>query len=286
MKKVLFATTALVMTAGAAAAEVSISGSAEMGIYGGTGMETQFFQDLDVAFTMTGETDGGLTFGANVDLDENAAFAPATHGGASIFISGAFGTVTLGDIDGALDWAMQDVGLGGSINDDHTIHAGYYGNNAADIGYDGQVLRYDHAIGDIAFAVSALMDDTGVGDAMLGVGVKYNANLGGTDLGLGFGYQTVGGLDIWGISADATFGNMRAIVNYTDVSTGGSHTGVGVSYSMDALTLTANYGEFSGGADGYGLVANYDLGGGAVVQFGYGSGAGVESYSLGVAMSF
>jgi outer membrane protein OmpU len=47
--------------------------------------------------------------------------------------------------------------------------------------------------------------------------------------------------------------------------------------------------------DGYGLAVNYDLGGGAVVRFGYGStqtcgvygGCAVgDSFSLGLAMSF
>ncbi|MEQ8367166.1 MAG: porin, partial [Roseicyclus sp.] len=48
MKKVLFATTALVATAGVAAADVAVSGGAEMGLFGGSGTETQFFTDIDV----------------------------------------------------------------------------------------------------------------------------------------------------------------------------------------------------------------------------------------------
>ncbi|RMH39212.1 MAG: porin, partial [Alphaproteobacteria bacterium] len=68
MKKVLFATTALVATAGVAAADVSISGYAEMGVIGGTGMDAQFHTDIDATFSMSGTTDNGLTFGASVDL--------------------------------------------------------------------------------------------------------------------------------------------------------------------------------------------------------------------------
>ena len=320
MKKILLTTTALVMTAGAAAAEVSVSGHAEMGIAGGTGVETQFLTSVDVRFTMTGETDGGLTFGATVDLDDtvdmglagydpidnmNGQFADYT-----VFVSGAFGTVTIGDTDGAMDWAMSDVGLGGTLGDDHTIHAGYNGNNMADwgvAGFDGQILRYDHSIGDFGFALSAQMDDSGVNDAVLGLGATYSADLGGAELGLGFGYQSgvFGTEDIWGVSADVTLSNgIRAIVNYSDLDAVGTHVGVGVAYSMDALTITANYGVFdrdtAGVADdeGYALVANYDLGGGAAVQFGYGSskiddGSGLatqapstDTWSLGVAMSF
>ena len=74
MKKILFASTALVATAGVAAAEVTISGYAEMGIFNPSteDAETQFFTDLDVTFTMSGEADNGLVFGATIDLDEAA----------------------------------------------------------------------------------------------------------------------------------------------------------------------------------------------------------------------
>ncbi|MFV2035452.1 MAG: porin, partial [Halocynthiibacter sp.] len=102
MKKFLFVTTALVATAGVAAAEVRLSGSAELGVYGGTGIETQFWSDLDVRFTLSGETDNGLTFGATIDLDEVGGGIPATTTQSqAVFLSGDFGTLTMGDTDGA-----------------------------------------------------------------------------------------------------------------------------------------------------------------------------------------
>ncbi len=73
MKKLLLASTALVAMAGAAKAEVALSGFAEIGIFGssegfriGTGGD-EFHTDIDVTFSMTGETDTGLTFGASID---------------------------------------------------------------------------------------------------------------------------------------------------------------------------------------------------------------------------
>ncbi len=54
--------------------------------------------------------------------------------------------------------------------------------------------------------------------------------------------------------------------------------GLGIGYTMDALTVQANYGSYdlvgAGSQDGWGLVANYDLGGGAVLMAGYGDGDG------------
>ncbi|KKL69695.1 hypothetical protein LCGC14_2112360, partial [marine sediment metagenome] len=71
MKKVLFATTALVASTSFAMADVDLSGVAEMGIFGGDGIEDQFHTDIDVTFSMSGSTDNGLTFGASIDLDES-----------------------------------------------------------------------------------------------------------------------------------------------------------------------------------------------------------------------
>jgi outer membrane protein OmpU len=115
MKKVLFATTALVATAGVASADIALSGSAEMGIEWRQQHtpRTQFqLQDIDITFTMSGTADNGLTFGAAIDLDEaTVANVDNDDGGVAIFISGDFGTLTMGDTDGALDWAMTEVNV-------------------------------------------------------------------------------------------------------------------------------------------------------------------------------
>jgi len=191
---------------------------------------------------------------------------------------------------------MQEVGIGSSIADDHTTHLGFNFNSGLDGTYDGQILRYDNTFGDFGVAVSAEIDDTGVGDTAWGLGVKYNAALGGVDLGLGLAYQDAGTTDIWGLSVDAKFGGgFRGILNYSDRDVAGvstTHTGIGVGYTMNALTVSANYGEFDTGGvttDGYGLAVNYDLGGGAVVMVGYGSDVGTvgeASYSIGLGLSF
>ena len=74
------------------------------------------------------------------------------------------------------------------------------------------------------------------------------------------------------------------------------HTGVGLAYTLNGVSLHANYGnyDFDNGtnADGYGLAANYGLGGGATVMVGYGNGtaqgatADVTTFSVGIGLSF
>lgn len=319
MKKVLFASTALVAFAGAAAADVTLSGSAEMGIMdtNAVGTDVQFVQDIDVTFTMSGETDGGLSFGAAVDLDESAGNVGADDAGVAVFISGDFGTLTMGDTDGAADWAMTEVALaGGSLNDNETGHAGYNGNAGLDGTFDGQVLRYDYSFGSFGVAVSAEISDNDASNAqvattatnsdVLGIGFKYDLDLGGTTIALGLGHQTASinnvDRDFTGISAKAGFGGgFSAAINYSVLSVAGvandvKHMGVGVGYTNGPIAVGLNYGEYDRGSaatdsDGYGLAVAYDLGGGASVKFGYGSGstgtaASVNAWSLGVAMSF
>ncbi|WP_136440012.1 porin [Pacificoceanicola onchidii] len=251
MKKILFATTALVATAGAASADIALSGSAEMGIVGGSryGDVTQFHTDIDVTFTMTGEADNGLTFGAKVDLDENGAFANTTQGGETIFVAFGNAKLTMGDVDGAFDAAMQEVNIGGSIDDSETWHMGFNGNAGLDGSYDGQIAQFEYSFNSFTAYLSAEIDDTGTFDPVWGIGVRYSAELAGLDLGVGIGYQSgdqdfadatavlasaaagaattfegavvaFGGVaarsDVWGISLDTTFNNgLQARLNYS-----------------------------------------------------------------------
>ena len=315
MKKVLFATTALVAFAGAASAQstsVGLSGSAEMGIVGGTGQDAQFFQSVDVRFSLRGTSDNGLSFGATVDLEDAAeqannvdvtGFADYT-----VFISGDWGTLTMGDTDGALDWALTEAGnMGnpGSIADNETAHIGYLGAYADGAG-DGQILRYDNTFGAVGVAVSVEQSIRGGTDETgYAIGVRYNVDLGGTTLALGAGFQNAtvensglfnvgnsGGapvpvgteIDIWGVSAVATLaGGVTAGIVYSDwdldpIGIDASHIGVGVGYETGPITLHANWGEYDldgiGSVSGFGVAAAYDLGGGASVHVAYGDSDG------------
>ncbi len=48
-----------------------------------------------MTFSMSGETDSGLSFGAAIDLDETNV-APLDDSGTTVFVSGAFGKLTIG----------------------------------------------------------------------------------------------------------------------------------------------------------------------------------------------
>ncbi|MCR9158382.1 MAG: porin [Rhodobacteraceae bacterium] len=306
MKTLLLASTALVATAGIAAADVAITGYAEIGIIGGDNVDSQFHTDIDVTFKMTGESDGGLAFGAAVDLDENGAFGNTTQGGETYFLSYGGLRLDMGDTDGAFDAAMQEVALAGaSINDNETAHAGYNGNAGLDGTFDGQIARVSYSASGFTAGLSAEVDDAGGLNPVWGLGAAYTADMGGASATVGVGYQTQEDTgDLMGISAKAAMASGLSVgANFSrmDYAAAGlenqTHMGIGIGYSMNALAVGLNYGKYDNvaGVDGseksgFGFAATYDMGGGLAAHAGFGSsdvnGTDSNDYSLGLSMSF
>ena len=306
MKKILFATTALVATAGIAAAEVSLGGGAEIGIfYDGTDPD-QFHTDVDVDFDMSGEADNGLTFGASVDLDEarNTGFDPSDDEGVSYFIAYGGARLAMGDTDGALDLVIEDVALGGgSIQDNETTHTGFNSDAFLDGTGDGQIATFSYSMNGFTGAFSVEQGtQNGGGDEIIAFGVRYETEVGhGTTLGFGLGIQSQdNGREAIAVSVDGAFDNgLRAGIQFSETSGAAgeadeTHYGIGMAYTVNALTIGMNYGSFENkgntagnDVDGFGLAVVYDFGGGLEAQFGYASNDGSnDTYSLGLAMSF
>ena len=385
MKQILFATTAIFAWTGMAAADVTISGIAELGIFSRDlnidedddgdldtdSTDIEFFTDIDVTFTLSGATESGLVYGASIDLDESDggdstiaaasdegdflvfrdgdadgdvddgeivelddrddvqagdvilsfadavagggavngdsdAFDGTTQGGETIFISGGFGRLTMGDTDGAYDAALAEVGFSATaINDDHE-HAGWDGLGGLDGLYDGQVLTYAYTIGDFSFYASGEVQDDGADDEddpILGLGVSGSIDFANNAIGYGLGYQFRDNEEAIGVSLNGTFAGFQVGIVYQDVDRGNltaaqlvdldndddtdnsivvspeddsdfEHFGIGIGYNQGPLSLHANYGykDFDDGdeAQGVGLTAGYELGDGISLQFGYG----------------
>ena len=314
MKKFLLATTALVGFAGAAAADVKVGLTAEFGVSNRDGAGTQFHQGYNVKFSGSAETDGGLAFGASTRLDMDATSEenqdPKGDAG-TVFVSGAFGKLTMGDTDGGFDWAVAEHSFITNLTDEISTHAGFDTHSGFDGKQDDQVLRYEYKMGDLAVAASYEQanngDTTDLSDSM-GLGVKYKMAMGTTSVALGLGYQSgsngsaatstdgsvVGGSVTASMDNGLTLGLSYASYSFdsTDVSGNASTaedyttTGIALAYTSGAMTVAANFGqrdnETSADVDGWGAGVNYDLGGGAVVQ----AGMYEDGYSLGLGMSF
>ena len=116
MKKLLLASTALLVSAGVAAADVSVSGDGRMGVTYDNSRDTkwEFTNRIRVIFTLSGESDAGFSFGGSIQADNAADGADGTAG--DVFISGIFGKISMGDVnsgDQRVVGQLHGVGLTG-----------------------------------------------------------------------------------------------------------------------------------------------------------------------------
>lgn len=287
MKNVLFATSALIGVAAfastASAQAISFSGTGEMGVTyvdDGNNENVEFHREVDLDVSMSGSTNN-LAFGASLNLEDALNNGTVNAAGSSVFISGPFGTLTMGDIDGGYDFALAGIAAGG-LNDEGDIASGQSGLD----GITGtNIARYDYAFGDLTVSGSLELEE-GVIDNIFGLGVTYNAALAGVDLGVGLGAQFTstdnpGGLGdgdhiFYGGSLVAGFGAFEAIgvVEVVDrpsdsVLEDGEIFGVSGQYTTGPISVALGYELNTTNPNGGGDVntfqgfTTYDLGGGA-----------------------
>ena len=91
MKKVLLASTALVMSAGFAAAEVGVSGYAGIFVTDSDAPATDPMvnTDIEIAFSAEGTADNGLTMGLDYKIENANANGAASVDNWEAFISGS-----------------------------------------------------------------------------------------------------------------------------------------------------------------------------------------------------
>jgi outer membrane protein OmpU len=319
----------LVAGASIAAAEVTLSGSARMGVISGyddgvaaNGDESDltFTSRARVQFNLSGESDSGLSFGASFRAD-NAGGANTGDAG-SVFVSGAFGKLSMGDVDGAAQAATGHVaGVGltglGDLNESTFLGAGD--------GRSDPTALYEYAAGDFTVYLSATNPVAEVGTATtrtsdlqaMAIGGKYTFG----DYTVGLGYENLSGFEapavgivpfpqpdntdvdhvVLKLSANVAGFNVQGLIGQADGTWRGAAVdadqyAASVSYTTGALTGTVFYTDDSGlaalgGTTAYGVGASYDLGGGASVVGGISHNhdvpvGGATSYDLGLNFSF
>ncbi|PYC47676.1 hypothetical protein DI396_09585 [Litorivita pollutaquae] len=289
MKKILFATTALVATAGVASADVSFSGNAAFGALKVAGADDfEIAHRIDLYARGTAETDTGLSFHAIVEFEqlENTGVAADKTGDndTTTIIGMSAGNVTVqyGNTDGAIDKNTSEAyrirgvdfeGWGGRVDNKD----------------DGEILRMDYVMD--ALRVSLSYADT---DEAAGIGFSYTADLGGTSVNIGLGYEDGDQGDLAAITLGAQFGAFGARIGYWDGSEDNAEqVDISVQYQANDLTLWAEYlMNETADTDNYTVGATYNLGGGATVFAQVGTrdtaalGDEQEFASFGVAFGF
>jgi outer membrane protein OmpU len=219
MKNVLFATTALVLTAGVASAEVTFSGSAGAGVY-----------QAPAATNATNPSED-MKVWSGIDLD--VAASATTDSGMTISVTEDFGGGQLADYND--DYAIED-----QTSDFDTptivITAGSVTVSMEDNAIDH--LDDDAVAGDVSIATS-------IGDASIAVVLDVDQSS-GTDFSWSAGYTMAGVTlsasgqdDSNNLGASYTMGNITVGVS-TDDDGAGTRTNEGtVSYTAGAVTLSA-----------------------------------------------
>ena len=264
MKKLLTATTALALAGGAAFAEITISGDAKLGVDYNSEPDAMvskhsFKHEMGIDFSASGTTDGGLSFGGSAGFDTGAKKLNT----GTVFVSGAFGKITIGGNDSAdlLAGGIADVGLNDVGVDDVVEY--FYGTTASQ-------FRYDQSVGNIALAISAGTNPAGDATATApgakkneyAIGMSFSAS--GATVGIGYDSRktiSVGlGYSAGQIAANAFYAKGSGL-SYMHMGADGSDdpqvqgnedddgmfdssvTGLGVdlSYTMGASTLTLVY---------------------------------------------
>jgi outer membrane protein OmpU len=269
MKKVLLTTTALVMTAGVAAAEVSFSGTAGIALIDDNGasvatrdgMFVESYYDMDVA--VSGTADNGLTMsagfdmgaGSKIDYDDDDALElqGVDIGDADVAVSMSGWTLTVDQdgIDNLFDDDQQeDMSIAGSVGD---LSVAY----AADLENDTSSYKLGYTMGDLKLGLTGTDNDDAGGDA---TGFSASYAMGGLTLSVAVSDESVDTED------DASVGftyKMDAItLGYTTIRPGkdadfGDEWDAKVSYSAGAMSASIAIDE----ADASTLIAEYDLGG-------------------------
>lgn len=314
MKKVLFASTALALTAGVASANDNISFSASALLYGSytEGAADEFVLEYNFDLNINAETttDNGVRAFASIDLDldhdecnstmtdtivTGTGTAPASaststtpgvgcFGGASdleVGVANDYVTITVGGVDVATDGiGFADVGVDGALGVDNDAESGKTIGSAD--------VNANIKFGDISVVASlhTVNEDSAIA-------LFYSQDM--FNVGIGFANDNDGG-DAVAAEAGVSFGDIAVNVfaQQTDGSTvpgaGADTNGMGfdVQYSDGPLTVVFAYGstDVAGDPDDYGIGVDYSLGGGVTLAGGVARVDDTTVANLGLEMSF
>jgi len=268
-----------------------------------------------IAFAGSGETDGGLTYGFSARADHSN-----TSTGGSQYISGAFGKISMGDLNGGDEQLVGNLsGVGSSGAGSHQEFG--YQSSSHNVGYSISMAGVSFAATtDLVRGADATK--TGSNSA---IGIKWSGDMGGATVGIALGQSKIGtasedsmsasvsmgGLKIMAVShsndngpavaavaetaaSSATLTSNARAVSYkartlaaTNLDT--DTTGLSLSYAMDAMSVTAyTKTESTSGAadkDYSGVGFTYDLGG-ATLKAGFVDADDISVMDIGVNFSF
>lgn len=297
MKKVLLATTAVVLSAGIASAEISLSGSGRMGLtYNdnpGVGVsKTQINNRFTVNIDGSMETTSGLTFGARMRIRANQGAVAATSGARVYMKTGAF-ELAVGNINGAIDSMpnlyMSEVGLT-ALNDAGVVTTvGFDSFASTGAGRNGIEAIYSAG----AFAAHLSYSETGPNTISgipapalkrAAIAVAYTMN--DWTFALGAQDSSMIGEDLLVLTVAGKIGDYGVGFAAAD-NDGSTKIAINGSATFGATTVNGFVSDDEAGTDtGIGLGVSYDLGGASLMAGVERDNFGTTRADMGVSFSF
>lgn len=280
MKSILLASVSIVAFAGAAAAEITFSGSATFGYNDDPyGDNEGFYWESDLALSLTQELNNGLTAGVTFDIDiaddddADGQGGTLNSGGFVLFLESEEAGIYFGDTSFAAQkfWFEDNVdemaGDGFSEQDGETVLRGdiTYGTVEASLSYtvtdttgarpDGDVdqlsLGAGFAVGGYSFTLAYQEESDAVDPGVDGSGI-YGA------------YDDFNTDEIFGVAMIAQLVGVDAVIAYASNVTGNQDSlGIAVSYPVGPFALNAYYVLEDGDLedeDAWGIGAFYENG--------------------------
>lgn len=267
MKKVLFATTALVATAGVAAADVTFGGYGRFGVIyvEGATNETTITSRFRLQIDATAESDNGITFGARarIQQDNDGDSNGANVGEDAASAGGTFRTDRVETGINGIRYFARSGGLEVGVGNIYGAIDSMPGMYPVELGLTG--LSYDYIING-AGAYSATYDSDGNGAAgRNGVEVLYamgdlKAHLSYSELDLVANNNDLEGERIEGYLA-YTFSGWTVALGLQDSDIANdTEVALTVGGNVGVADLTFGYADNGTGGDAFAITAAFDIG--------------------------
>ena len=303
---ILLASASIVAFAGAAAAEISFSGAAELGYNdevntaAGSDDNDGFYSDLNLDVAFSADLDNGISVSVAADIDEiDGGYSAAAT---TLTISSETATLVYGDTQFAAKsmWvAAGDMEKDGfSDQDGETVLKGTFSFGGVDMAVSGVAADAD---GDLATddlaqlsfgakaalgaatVVVAYQEETTAADYAAGTagtanadynagevfGISVATSVAGADVTVAYAETTAAGAsdNSTGIRVAYPMGDVTVTAYYVDESNGDANTGLAFAYSAGAASVTLDLQDDQGTSK-TALDGSYDLGNGLTVYAG------------------
>ena len=260
MRKLLLGTTALAaaatLSANVALADVSISGYFEWD-YSNVDSEistndgTAFGQDSEIKMVFTNKTDSGLTIAFTTEFETDKGNSGVSDDN-YLSISGGFGKLVLGELDGVMDQygiAASDLPAEELYVGEPTDMVTENGDGGVSGGESNKISYHLPAVGGLTAGISYTNSGVaGTADAM-SYAARYTVDAGGATVTLAgvTGTKEVSGAqdqDTQNLGVKITSGNVALVLSnstYEDADQDESTNGVAASYKMNDSTTLIGY---------------------------------------------